>query len=68
MPQSNITVICSKFGECPQRLFCLFFFIINHDISVAAEQNEKGGGGGGGAENKIGNSNFFKNMSCKALF
>ena len=23
MPQSNITVICSKFGEYPQRLFCL---------------------------------------------
>ena len=47
MPQSNITLICSKFGECPQRLFCLFFFIINHDISVAAEQNEKGVGGEG---------------------
>ena len=23
MPQSNITVICSKFGEYPQRLFYL---------------------------------------------
>ena len=23
MPQSNITVICSKFGEYPQRFFCL---------------------------------------------
>ena len=23
MPQSNITVICSKFGDYPQRLFCL---------------------------------------------
>ena len=63
MPQSNITVICS--GNVRKGFFACFF-IINHDISVAAEQNEKGGEGG--AENKIGNSNFFKNMSCKALF
>ena len=56
MPQSNITVICSKFGEYPQRLFCLSLDIIDHDISAAAEQNKKVGVGRWGAENKIGNS------------
>ena len=55
MPQSNITVICSKFGEYPQRLFCLSLDY-NHDISAAAEQNKKVGVGRWVAENKIGNS------------
>ena len=66
MPQSNITVICSKFGECPQRLFCLFFDYKSWHISSCGAKWKRWGGGG--AENKIGNSNFFKNMSCKALF
>ena len=37
MPQSNITVICSKFGNILKGFFaCLL--IINHDIPAAAEQ------------------------------
>ena len=33
MPQSNITVRCSKFGEFPQRLFNLFLDYKSSHIS-----------------------------------
>ena len=46
MPQSNITVICSKFGECPQRLFCLFFDYKSWHISSCGAKWKRWGGEG----------------------